>query len=145
MSFAEIQAAIPHRPPFLLIDRIVSQSDETIECEKDLSGDEFWFQGHYPDYPLMPGVLLCEACLQAGAVLLASHVGGEDRIPVATRMGDVKFKRQVRPGETISINVLIDNRLADAFYLTGKVTCGGKLAARLTFACAMAPREGGSQ
>ena len=145
MSLAEIQAAIPHRPPFLLIDRIVSRTDGTIECEKDLSGDEFWFQGHYPEYPLMPGVLLCEACLQAGAVLLASHVDGADRIPVATRINDVKFKRQVRPGESISIHVKIDERLADAFYLTGKVTCGGKLAARLTFACAMADREGESQ
>jgi 3-hydroxyacyl-[acyl-carrier-protein] dehydratase len=144
MSLAEIQAAIPHRPPFLLIDRIVSRGDDAIECEKDISGDEFWFQGHYPDYPLMPGVLLCEACLQAGAVLLSEHAGGDDRIPIATRLGDVKFKRQVRPGDTISINVKIDDRLADAFYLTGKVTCGGKLAARLNFACAMAPRGDGS-
>ncbi len=145
MSLAEIQAAIPHRPPFLLIDRIVSRVDDAIVCEKDLSGDEFWFQGHYPDYPLMPGVLLCEACLQAGAVLLATHVEGDDRIPIATRLSEVKFKRQVRPGDTISISAKIDDRLADAFYLTGKVTCGGKLAARMNFACAMASPEGGSQ
>ena len=142
MSLAEIQAAIPHRPPFLLIDRIVSRTEDTIVCEKDLSGDEFWFQGHYPDYPLMPGVLLCEACLQAGAVLLAGHVQGDARIPVATRLNDVKFKRTVRPGDTISISAKIDDRLADAFYLTGKVTCNGKLAARMNFACAMTSPEG---
>ena len=140
MSLDEIQAAIPHREPFLLIDRVVSKTDDAIQCEKTVSGEEFWFQGHYPDYPLMPGVLLCEACMQAGAVLLSDQVEGDDRVPVATRLGDVKFKRQVRPGDTISIHVTIDDRLSDAFYLTGKVTCDGKLAARLSFACTMAPR-----
>lgn len=140
MSLDEIQSAIPHRDPFLLIDRIVSRDEDSIECEKTLSGDEFWFGGHYPDYPIMPGVLLCEACMQAGAVLLADQVQGDDRVPVATRLNDVKFKQQVRPGDTITVSAKIDERLSDAFFLTGKVTCGGKLAARLNFACTMAPR-----
>ncbi|MCG8585939.1 MAG: beta-hydroxyacyl-ACP dehydratase [Pirellulales bacterium] len=140
MTLEAIKAAIPHREPFLLIDRVVQQTGDSIQCEKTFSGDEFWYRGHYPDYPLTPGVLLCEACMQAGAVLLSEQVDGDDRVPVATRLNDVKFKRQVRPGETISINVKIDERLADAFFLTGKVTCDGKLAARLSFACAMAPR-----
>ncbi len=62
-------------------------------------------------------------------------------MPVATRMNDVRFKRMVKPGETIEIEVELTERLADAFFLTGKVTCGGKLAARLEFACTLAPAE----
>ena len=61
MSLASIQAAIPHRDPFLLIDTVIEQSENRIICQKTLSGDEFWFTGHYPEFPLMPGVLLCEA------------------------------------------------------------------------------------
>jgi 3-hydroxyacyl-[acyl-carrier-protein] dehydratase len=143
MSLDQIKAAIPHREPFLLIEKILSKTVDAIECEKTFSGDEFWFQGHYPDYPLMPGVLLCEACMQAGAVLLSDQVEGDDSVPVATRLNDVKFKRQIRPGDTITISAKIDERLADAFFLTGKVTWGGKLAVRLNFACTMAPKHDG--
>jgi 3-hydroxyacyl-[acyl-carrier-protein] dehydratase len=72
--------------------------------------------------------------------LLSAHAtAGEGRVPVATRMNDVRFKRMVKPGETIEIDVELNERLADAFFLTGKVTCGGKLAARLEFACTLAP------
>ena len=83
--------------------------------------------------------------MQAGAVLLAANVpaaagpAGDGRVPVATRMNDVRFKRMVKPGETIEIEVELVERLADAFFLVGKVTCGGKLAARLEFACTLAP------
>jgi 3-hydroxyacyl-[acyl-carrier-protein] dehydratase len=60
-SQAEIEAAIPHRPPFLLIDEIVEQTDNRIVCRKTFSGDEYFFAGHYPGFPITPGVLLCEA------------------------------------------------------------------------------------
>lgn len=141
MTRAAIEAAIPHRPPFLLLDEVVEQTDERIVCRRQLSGEEFWFAGHYPDYPLMPGVLLCEACLQAGAVLLAGFSAGVAGVPVATRMNDVRFKRMVRPGETIQIEVALDERVANAFYMTGKVSVDGKLAARLSFACAVTSTE----
>lgn len=142
MTLAEIHAAIPHREPFLLIDEIVERSDARIVCRKRFTGQEYFYTGHYPDFPLTPGVLLCEAAMQAGAVLLASHVAaGDGRVPVATRMNDVRFKRIVRPGETIDIEVELTERLADAFFLKAKVTCCGKLAARLEFACTMAPRN----
>ena len=68
------------------------------------------------------------------------HVaGGDARVPVATRMNDVRFKRMIKPGETVEIEVELTERLADAFFLTGKVTAGGKLAVRLEFACTLAP------
>jgi len=139
MSLAAIHAAIPHREPFLLLDEIVAHDPQRIVCRKTFTGREFFYAGHYPEFPLTPGVLLCEACLQAGAVLLSQHAAAaEKRVPVATRMNDVRFKKMVLPGETIEIEVTLNERLADAFYMTGKVTVGGKLAARLDFACTMA-------
>ena len=140
MTREQILAAIPHREPFLLLDEIVEQDGERIACVKTFRRDEPWFAGHYPGYPLVPGVLLCEAAMQAGAVLLASRgdlAGGG--VPVATRMSDVKFKQMVRPGDTIRIEVTLNERLADAFFMSAKVTAGGKVAVRLQFACAMAP------
>ena len=135
---SEIAAAIPHRPPFLFLDEIVERSDDRIVCRKTFHGDEFFYQGHYPGYPLTPGVILCEAAMQAGAVLLAQRIGGVPGVPVATRMGDVRFKRTVLPGETIDIEVDLVERLADAFYLKAKVSCGGKVAVRFEFACTLA-------
>jgi 3-hydroxyacyl-[acyl-carrier-protein] dehydratase len=142
MSLAEIHAAIPHREPFLLIDEIVSRSDSRIVCRKRFAGEEFFFAGHYPRFPLVPGVLLCEAAMQAGAVLLSSHISAaENAVPVATRMNDVRFKRPVRPGDTIEIEVELSERLADAFFLKAKVSCEGKVAVRFDFACTLLPRE----
>ena len=136
-----IQKLIPHRPPMLLLDEVVSQSEKELVAKKRFREDEFFFQGHYPGHPLVPGVILCEACMQAGAVLLAQHVTGEG-IPVATRLNEVKFKRMVHPGDTVQLEVVLNERLADAFYLSGKVTCEGKLCARLDFACTVAvPQE----
>jgi 3-hydroxyacyl-[acyl-carrier-protein] dehydratase len=141
MSLAEIHAAIPHRPPFLLVDEIVKQTDESITCRKTFSADDWFFAGHYPDYPLVPGVLLCEAAMQAGAALLSKTSGGAtDTMPVATRMNEVRFKRIVRPGETIDIEVKLREKLADAFFFDAKVTCGGKLAVRFDFACMLAAK-----
>src|SRR5436305_13549646 len=87
MSLAEIKAAIPHREPFLLIDEIVSRDETRIVCRKRFTGDEYFFAGHYPNFPLTPGVLLCEAAMQAGAVLLSGLIPGDgNAVPVATRM-----------------------------------------------------------
>jgi 3-hydroxyacyl-[acyl-carrier-protein] dehydratase len=138
MSLAEIHAAIPHRPPFLLVDEIVSQLDNRIVCRKWFGRNEWFFTGHYPDEPLVPGVLLCEAALQAGAVLLARQEQiKEDSLPVVTRINDVRFKHLVRPGDTIEIDVELRERLAEAYFFTGKVSVSGKVAARLEFACTM--------
>jgi 3-hydroxyacyl-[acyl-carrier-protein] dehydratase len=136
MSRDEITAAIPHRDPFLLVDEIVERSEARIVCTKTFTGAEDFFAGHYPGHPLVPGVLLCEAAMQSGGILLARHLAAEEgRIPVATRMNDVRFKRMVLPGETIRIEVDLVERLADAFFLKAKVTVGGAVAVRFEFAC----------
>ena len=142
MSSPTIKSAIPHREPFLLVDEIVEQSDDRIVCRKRFTGDEFWYRGHYPEFPLTPGVLLCEAAMQAGAVLLAKYASeGQGGVPVATRMNNVKFKTMVRPDETIEMTVELVERMADAFFLNAKVTVGGKTAVTFDFACKIAPQH----
>jgi 3-hydroxyacyl-[acyl-carrier-protein] dehydratase len=141
MNREAIEAAIPHRPPMLLVDEIVQRDERSIVCRKTFRADEFFFQGHYPDYPLVPGVILCEAAMQAGAILLSTQMQDGDGVPVATRMNEVKFKRMVRPGETVEMEVRLNERLADAFYMQATVRCNGKLAVRFDFACTMANTE----
>ena len=136
MSRQRILAAIPHRDPFLLVDDVSEQTETRIVGGKTFSGDEDVFAGHYPGHPLVPGVLLCEAAMQAGAILLSSRLAQvPQRLPVATRINDVRFKRMVRPGETIRMEVDLVERLANAFFLKAKVTVEGKVAVRFEFAC----------
>jgi 3-hydroxyacyl-[acyl-carrier-protein] dehydratase len=143
MDRQRIHDAIPHREPFLLVDAILDWTDARIVCTKTFTGQEDFFAGHYPGQPLVPGVLLCEAAMQAGAILLSRHLAeARGRVPVATRMNEVRFKRMVRPGETIRMEVDLTERLADAFFLAAKVTVEGKVAVRFEFACTAALVEG---
>jgi len=138
MSEQEIEAAIPHRKPMRLLDRIVRRDDATIVCEKTFSAEEFFVQGHFPGDSIVPGVIQCECCLQAGAILLRHHLAdSEGSLPVATRMDGVKFKRMVRPGDTVEIHVELRESVSNAHFLTGKVLLGGKPATRLDFACSV--------
>ena len=124
----------------LLIDEIVERGEQTIVCKKTFRAEEFFFQGHYPDFPIVPGVILCEAAMQAGAVLLSGQIlPGEKKVPVAGRLRDVKFKKMVRPGETIVMEASLNERVQDAFFLSAKVTVDGKLAATLSFVVTLAP------
>jgi 3-hydroxyacyl-[acyl-carrier-protein] dehydratase len=142
MTRRQILDAIPHRDPFLLVDEIVDWEENRIVCTKTFSGEEEFFAGHYPGFPLVPGVLLCEATMQCGAILLSRHLQGtEGKVPVATRMNDVRFKRMVHPKQTIRMEVDLTERLADAFFLKAKVTVEGKVAVRFEFACTAASNQ----
>jgi 3-hydroxyacyl-[acyl-carrier-protein] dehydratase len=139
MSLEQIEAAIPHRKPMLLLDEIVDRGEGRIVCRKTFQEDEFFLQGHFPGMPIVPGVILCEASMQAGAVMLASQLAtAGEGAPVATRMNNVKFRQMVRPGDTIEIEVTLNERMADAFFMTAKVSVGGKVAVRFDFACTVA-------
>ena len=120
-SLEKIHAAIPHRAPMLLVDEIISQEDSKIVCKKNFHADEYFFQGHYPGHPLVPGVILCESAVQAGAVLLANVVSGEEGVPVLTRMNDVKFKKMVHPGDSVEMHVTLDEVVSSAYYMTAQV------------------------
>ena len=120
MTTDDWQGLIPNRDPWLWIDEVLELTDTTIHARKHLSESLPVFQGHYPGFPLLPGVILCEACL-------------------ATRMNNVKFSRMVRPGETIGIQVSLRDRLQDVFYLSGRVEVAGDVAATLDFVTTAVP------
>lgn len=154
MSLEAIKAAIPHREPFLLIDEIVAQEETRIVCKKTFAGDEFWYAGHYPHFPITPGVLLCEAAMQAGAVLLATMpqfkelAAATGGVPVAARANNIQFKKMVLPGDTVHIEANFIEKVGTAFFLNAKVTVDDKIAARLDFTCMLArpdfpTKEGG--
>jgi 3-hydroxyacyl-[acyl-carrier-protein] dehydratase len=141
MDPSTILQAIPHREPFLLVDRLKEWEEDRLIGEKTFTGQEDFFNGHYPDYPLVPGVLLCEAAMQCGAILLSRKISGQEaRVPVATRMNNVRFKNMVRPGDTIVMEVTLNETVSTAFFLDAKVTVRGKTAVRFEFACTLAPK-----
>jgi len=136
----EILALIPHRPPFLWVDRIVSREPERIETEKLIPADLEVFRGHYPKHPLMPGVLLCEAIFQSGALLIAAAQAGgagQGGVPVLTRINNAKFKREVHPGDKVAITVTVQEKVGPAWFMSGKLVVGGKTAVTVDFACAL--------
>ncbi|MFN0198652.1 MAG: 3-hydroxyacyl-ACP dehydratase FabZ family protein [Planctomycetaceae bacterium] len=135
----EIQKLIPHRDPFLWIDTVTELSPTRIVAEKFLDPQLPVFGGHYPAFPVFPGVLLCEAAFQAGAILIARHHSVADgTVPVVTRVNNVKFRRMVRPGETIRMEVELTEVVSSAFLLTGKISVGDEVAVRLEFTCTAA-------
>lgn len=143
-SNSEIYGAIPHRPPFLWVDSILSCDARTIITEKFIAPDLDVFKGHYPGYPLMPGVLLCEAVFQTGALFMARtlkesghHSEAGQRSPVLTRIKGAKFKREVKPGDTIQIHVTLDETIGNAWFFKGKVMLGDKTAVKVNFGCTL--------
>lgn len=137
--------SIPHRAPFVFVDRIVEVSDRRITTQKLADPGADFFRGHYPNKPIMPGVLLCEACFQAGALLVAHRIGpyqAEGGAPVVTRISDARFKRMVVPGDLLDVEVTLDEELDGAYFMTGRVQVRGQLAVRLGFACMWAHDKG---
>jgi 3-hydroxyacyl-[acyl-carrier-protein] dehydratase len=140
MNLDEIKACIPHRDPFLWLDQVTEISAVRIVARKLLSAELPVFQGHYPGLPVFPGVLQCEACFQAGAVLMSRlMVPGSTGVPVVTRVNNVQFRRMIVPHETIEVQVELTERIANAFCLKGKVSVNTKVTARLEFVCTTAP------
>ena len=142
----EIYNTIPHREPFLFIDRIIEIREDGAVAEREIRGDEPHFQGHYPGNPLMPGVLLCEAVFQTAAVYMIRHFGGAwegkgEKTPVLARIQMAKFKQMVRPGDTIRIETTYKESLSRFHFMTGKVTVGGKLAVTVDFGLALLDAE----
>ena len=143
----ELEQAIPHRPPFLLIDRVVSASGDKLVAEASpKSDDELFsrvFSGHYPDEPITPGVLLCEMVFQAGAVLLSRRAAAANLsgIPVLTKITNARFKRIVRPNDQLVIEVELVEQMSSVFRMKGLIRCEDEIAVRVEFTCAMIPKE----
>ena len=126
---------IPHRPPFLFVDRVVSETEDCIKTQKQVKSDEPYFQGHYPGRPIMPGVLILESVFQTGAILMGKlQQGVENRIPVVSRVNHVKFKHAVLPGDTMEIEVNLKEWIDPACFLFGRVIVNEKTAVTVDFA-----------
>lgn len=141
-SKPEITDLIPHRPPFLWVDSILEYDSVAISTTKKIDEDLDLFKGHYPSHPILPGVILCEALFQSGALLIALILRNSetepDGVPVITRIEDAKFKRPVGPGDTIHMQVQIREKLAGVWFLKGILRVNKKVAVKLTFACTLA-------
>ena len=124
---------IPHRPPFLFVDKVTEEFDDTIKAEKTVDPSEPFFQGHYPDRPIMPGVLIFESIFQTGAIMMGKRIANEGKIPVLTRVNNVKLKHAVNPGDTLQIEVTLKDLVSSAAYMTGKALVNGKTAVTLEF------------
>ena len=108
MNKEQIMEIIPHRDPFLLIDEIVEMEvGVKVKARKYIKADEFWFQGHFPDYPIVPGVLMLEMLAQAGAVAMLALPENKGKIGFFGGIKEAKFRRQVVPGDRLKIEVEI--------------------------------------
>lgn len=135
----EILNAIPHRPPFLFVDRILELSGTKIRTTKEIKPDEPVFAGHYPGQPIMPGVLICESIFQTGAILLSKMLGGiSEGIPVLTRINNAKFKSIVKPGSILDIEAELVERVSNAYFMKGKASVGGKISVTVEFTVTLA-------
>jgi 3-hydroxyacyl-[acyl-carrier-protein] dehydratase len=139
-QFPEVSELIPHRPPFLWVDRIVAWEGQSIITEKFVPMDLDILTGHYPNMPILPGVLLCEAVFQSGALLIAlSHRTSDSlgaTVPVLTRISAARFKRSAYPGDTLRVSVRQTEALANVAFFKGNLTIAGKSALQVEFACA---------
>ena len=127
---------MPQREPFLFVDRVIAVTDRIIQTEKQVKVDEPFFAGHFPGRPIMPGVLICEAVFQSSSILMSKRAGtpsNDAKIPLITRISNVKLKRVVFPGDIMEVEVKLKEILGQAAYMSGKVKVGGKTALTVEF------------
>jgi beta-hydroxyacyl-ACP dehydratase FabZ len=135
---------LPHRYPFLLVDRIVEmEGEQRIVGIKNVSFNENFFQGHFPSRPVMPGVLICEAMAQVGAILAHNSRGGMDgnKLFVLTGLDRVKFKRPVEPGDQLRLELIRLKRRGAFWKMLGVATVDGKVVAQAEISAMEIDRE----
>jgi 3-hydroxyacyl-[acyl-carrier-protein] dehydratase len=138
----EILGFLPHRYPFLLIDRIVEfEPAKRLVAIKNVTINEPFFQGHFPGYPIMPGVLVVEAMAQAGGIIMTHEMADRSqKLVVFTGIERAKFRRPVTPGDQLRIEVEVLSFRPRAGRIEGKAWVEGKLACEATLTCQVVPR-----
>lgn len=135
----QIKKIIPHRDPFLLIDEIVSlESSKKAVGIKYVKTDEYFFKGHFPEMPVMPGVLIVEALAQVGAVIVLSNPNYEGKIALFAAADNVRFRKQVIPGDKLELEceiLILRGNYGSGYgkaYVDGELVCEGKLTFAIT-------------
>jgi 3-hydroxyacyl-[acyl-carrier-protein] dehydratase len=139
MDALEIRNALPHRYPFLLIDRITGGVvGQSITAVKNVSNNEPYFEGHFPDRPVMPGVLIIEAMAQAGGVLSYLTLIDLEPKPLffLAGIGSARFRRTVLPGDRLEINVAVEKVRRGIWFYDCSASVDGKLAVEANITCA---------
>src|SRR5438045_2983480 len=142
LDITEIQSILPHRYPFLLIDRVVEiERKKRIVAIKNVTVNEPFFSGHFPGYPIMPGVLMVEAIAQAGGALLLTEIPDrQEKLMVFTGIEKAKFRKPVTPGDQLRIDVQVVIWRANAVKMQGSVYVGDKLACEAIVTCQLVSR-----
>jgi beta-hydroxyacyl-ACP dehydratase FabZ len=144
LDVREIFKRIPHRYPFLLVDRILEvEGDQRIVGIKNVTANEGFFQGHFPNHPVMPGVLICEAMAQVAAILAYVSRGGRngENIFVLTGLDRVKFKRPVEPGDQLRLELTCLKRRGSFWKMKGVALVDGNTAAQAEISAMEVPLD----
>jgi len=143
MHIEDIKKILPHRYPFLLVDRVLETTEEKITALKNVTANEEFFNGHFPGQPIMPGVLQVEALAQAGAILLMTQKveNPENSIMVFTGIKNAKFRRQVVPGDQLKLEVTLGQMRRNFVTMTGVATVNGEVACELEASAAIVPKQ----
>jgi len=134
----QIKQIIPHREPFILIDRVTDNTPlVATTAEKDILKTEFWVPGHFPNNPVLPGVLTVEALAQTGAICILTAPQYQGKIGYFASIQEAKFRRRVVPGETLILKVKLLNSKVGFFFLEGEAYVGNELVCLAKFSVAV--------
>lgn len=137
MSREQVKDYLPHRDPMLFIDRVTGLSNDTITIESNIKADAPYFKGHFPNMPIMPGVLIIETLAQSGALLVSLTQGLDDGKFIAfSSVDSAKFKRPVTPGDIMRVEVSIEKIRLPFYRFSGRAYVGDRLVASAQFAAA---------
>lgn len=141
MDIRAIREILPHRYPFLLVDRILELSPERVVGVKNVTINEPFFNGHFPDFPVMPGVLIVEAMAQVAGVLVLSYIPNrKEKLVLLASIEEAKFRKPVVPGDQLRIEMVVTKRKATVAKMSGTATVDGQVVAEAILMCKLADR-----